>query len=160
MRLGGYPIGSYLAAAMLLACAAAYEARRATSPKRKLRIIHTDKAASPGVGHYSQAIVHGDRMYVSGLLPVTPGGDKLGGRPFAEQARQVLTNLKAILEEAGTGLDGLLSVRVYITDIDCWGEFNALYASILGDHKPARCVVPVPVLHYGTALELEAVAAI
>ena len=157
-RLGGYPFGSFLAAATFIACAIAYEARRA--PKRKLRHIHTDKAASPGVGHYSQAIVHGDRMYVSGLLPITPAGEKLGNRPFAEQVRQVFSNLKAILEEAGADTDSLLSVRVYITDIDYWAEFNALFASFMGAHKPARCVVPVPVLHYGTALELEAVAAI
>ena len=115
--------------------------------------------ASPAGGHYSQAIKHGEQVYVSGLLPITPDGTKMTTSPFDKQASIVLDNLEAILTAAGSSLQKLIQVRVYITDIDNWGEFNALYAAQLGSHKPARCVVPVPVLHYGALLEVEAIAA-
>lgn len=161
MAIGGYPMGAWVAALTFLACAAAYETRRAgPAKKHNLKIVSTNRAASPGLGHYSQGIIHGDRLYVSGLLPITPQGEKLGDRPFNEQVTQVLNNLKAILESADTDITGLVSVRIYITDIEQWGQFNTIYAAFLGDHKPARAVVPVPVLNYGAALELEAVAAI
>mmetsp|Transcript_54958 Transcript_54958/g.117955 ORF Transcript_54958/g.117955 Transcript_54958/m.117955 type:complete len:161 (-) Transcript_54958:59-541(-) len=130
--------------------------------KRKangLRAICAAKA-SPAGGHYSQAVVHGAMVYISGLLPITASGEKLGGRPFAEQVGVVLDNLEVILHEAGSDLQHLVSVRVYIADISRWGEFNEIYAKRLGCHKPARAVVPVPALHFGVQLELEGVAAV
>ena len=116
--------------------------------------------ASPAAGHYSQAIKNGGLVYVSGLLPITPDGTKLADKPFSEQAERVLGNLEAILTAAGTSVNKLVSVRVYITDISNWAEFNALYSAKLGVHKPARCVVPVPELHYGFLLEVEAIASL
>ena len=116
--------------------------------------------ASPAGGHYSQAIKNGEMVYLSGLLPITPDGTKLTGAPFEEQAEQVLRSLEAILVAAGSSLQKLIQVRVYITDVDNWGAFNGIYAAKLGAHKPARCVVPVPTLHFGVLLEFEAVAAL
>ena len=127
------------------------------SKPRCLPIVTT--AASPAAGHYSQAMVNGGEVFISGLLPVTPSGTKLSDAPFAAQANQVLDNLEAVLAAAGSNLSQLLQVRVYITSIDNWAEFNALYAQRLGGHKPARAVVPVPCLHYGFLLEVEAMAA-
>ena len=94
--IGGFPIGSWLAAASFVAVAIAYESRR--TPKRGIKVVHTKNAAPPGAGHYSQAVVHGGQVFVSGLLPVSPSGEKLGDRPFEEQAHQVLNNLRAILK--------------------------------------------------------------
>lgn len=131
--------------------------RKAALGRRTLRAVVTDKA-SPALGHYSQALVSGGQVFVSGLLPVAPDGRKLAAHTFAEQAQQVLRNLKAVLLASGSDLQHLLSVRVYITDIANWATFNQLYADMLGKHKPARAVVPVPVLHYGFLLEVEAVA--
>ena len=96
---------------------------------------------------------------MSGLLPITPQGTKLADKTFAEQAAQVLDNLEAVLDAAGSSLAQLLQVRVYIVNVDDWATFNELYAQRLGAHRPARAVVPVPCLHYGFLLEVEAMAA-
>ena len=113
---------------------------------------------APAGGHYSPAVIGGGLVWVAGQLPVAPDGRKLGDQPFEVQARQVLANVDAALIAAGTTRDRLLQVRVYVTDIADWGAFNAIYAEWLGPHRPARAVVPVPGLHFGLRLEVEAVA--
>ena len=65
-----------------------------------------------------------------------------------------------MLEAAGTDVSRMVSCRVYITDVGNWPEFNKMYADMMGPHRPARAVVPVPELHYGFLLELEAIAAL
>jgi 2-iminobutanoate/2-iminopropanoate deaminase len=109
-------------------------------------------------GHYSHATRANGFVFVAGLLPVTGDGRALGAEPFAAQVAQVLANLDAVLATAGTSRAALVQVRVYITDIANWGEFNRLYAAWIGARRPARCVVPVPTLHHGVLLEVEAVA--
>ena len=113
--------------------------------------------ARPG-GHYSHAVRAGGFVFVAGQLPVAPDGRKLNEEPFEAQARQVLANLAAALRAAGSSIDKLAQVRVYITDIERWPEFNAVYAEWAGAARPARAVVPVPLLHYGFLLEVEATA--
>jgi len=121
-----------------------------------MEIVFTDKAAKPG-GHYSQAIVHNGLVFVAGQLPVTPAGEKITG-PIEEQAEQALKNLGAILEAAGSGLENVLKVTVYVSDIGLWGRVNDVYARFFGDHRPARAVVPSRDLHHGFLVEIEAVA--
>ena len=118
------------------------------------------KKASPAGGHYSQAVVANGIVTISGLLPITPDGVKLADKSFAEQVKCVFANLDAILEAAGTNKTKLVNCRVYVSNIDSWGEFNNLYADYLQETRPARCVVPVPHLHYGLQLELEAAATV
>ena len=113
--------------------------------------------AQPG-GHYSHAAVGAGLVFVAGQLPIAPDGRKLTDQPFETQARQVLANVQAALEAAGSAPSRLLQVRVYITEIAHWPAFNALYAQWIGAHRPARAVVPVPGLHFGLLLEIEAVA--
>ena len=74
------------------------------------------------------------------------------------QATQVLANVEAAFRAAGSAPERLVQVRVYITDIAHWPAFNALYARWLGEHRPARAVVPVPLLHHGFLIEVEATA--
>ena len=124
-----------------------------------IRRFNPDTLAPPG-GHYSHAVVAGGLVYVSGQLPITPAGDKLNQAPFDEQTRQVLANVGAALAAAGSSIGQLVQVRVYVTDIDHWPAFNQLYAAWAGDSRPARAVVPVPQLHHGFLIEVEAVAAI
>jgi len=112
--------------------------------------------APPG-GHYSHAVSGGGLVFVSGQLPIAPDGSKLNEAPFAEQARQVLDNVAGALAAAGSGVERLLQVRVYVTDIGDWPTFNAIYAQWAGGARPARAVVPVPSLHYGFKIEVEAV---
>jgi 2-iminobutanoate/2-iminopropanoate deaminase len=109
-------------------------------------------------GHYSHAVRAGGLVFVSGLLPVTRDGRMLAGASFDDQVVQVLDNLDTILAAAGTSRAKLVQVRVYITDVENWSAFNQRYAAWIGERRPARCVVPVPVLHHGVLVEIEAVA--
>ena len=113
--------------------------------------------AAPG-GHYSHAIAANGFVFVSGQLPIAPDGAKLNEAPFERQAQQVLDNVAAALTAAGSAVSRLVQVRVYVTDIQSWPAFNTMYAAWAGAARPARCVVPVPALHYGFKIEIEAVA--
>ena len=119
--------------------------------------INPATLAAPG-GHYSHAVVAGGLVFVAGQLPITPSGEKLHQACFADQTRQVLANVSAALAAAGTGVAQLVQVRVYVTDIAHWPAFNQIYADWAGDSRPARAVVPVPLLHHGFLVEVEAVA--
>ena len=122
-------------------------------------IVHVNPAtmAAPG-GHYSHAVTANGFVFVSGELPIAPDGTKLDKAPFEQQAQQVLANIAHALRAAGSSIEALTQVRVYVTDIASWPAFNALYAKWAGNARPARCVVPVPQLHYGFLIEVEAVA--
>jgi 2-iminobutanoate/2-iminopropanoate deaminase len=113
--------------------------------------------ATPG-GHYSHAVSANGFVFVSGQLPIAPDGSKLNEAPFERQAQQVLDNVAAALAGAGSAIERLVQVRVYVTDIASWPAFNALYAAWIGASRPARAVVPVPELHFGFKIEIEAVA--
>jgi 2-iminobutanoate/2-iminopropanoate deaminase len=122
-------------------------------------IVHINPAtmAPPG-GHYSHCVCAGGFIFISGQLPIAPDGSKLNEAPFEQQARQVLDNVARALRAAGSSIAGLTQVRVYVTDIASWPAFNAVYAAWAGAARPARAVVPVPELHYGFKIEVEAVA--
>ncbi len=124
-----------------------------------MRIVSTTKAPGPS-GHYSQAVVHGDLVFVSGQLPIDPetGEKQLG--TIEEQTARVLENIEAILKEAGSSSDRVLKVTVYVSNIVLWDRVNKVYADFFGDHKPARVVVPTRDLHYGFQIEMDAVAAV
>jgi 2-iminobutanoate/2-iminopropanoate deaminase len=103
--------------------------------------VQTPEAPTPA-GHYSQAIVHAGVVYVAGQLPIDPSAPESLPGSVEAQVRQTFANLAAILREAGTSLSHLLQVTVFVTDLELWGEINRVYAEILGDHRPARAVIP------------------
>ena len=111
-------------------------------------------------GHYSHAVIHAGVVYVAGQLPIVPRDPQQRLATFEEQARCVIDNVIAILEEAGSGADLILKATVYIADVAHWPSFNAIYAEKLGAHKPARTVVPVAQLHHGYLVEMDAIAAL
>ena len=117
-------------------------------------------AAPTARGHYSQAVVHGGLVYVAGQLPLVPGEPDKQLVRFEDQARRVIDNVAAILEESGSGLDLVVKATVYIADIAHWPAFNTIYAQRMGSHKPARTVVPVAALHYGYLVEMDVIAAV
>lgn len=121
-----------------------------------LQIVETPNAPLPA-GHYSQAIVANGFVYVAGQLPIKPNRDKVLGS-IEEQTLQTLENLKAIVEAAGSDLNHIVKVTVYISDISLWEGVNKIYTDFFGSHKPARAIVPVKDLHYGFQIEIEAVA--
>jgi len=124
-----------------------------------MRSISTPQAPAAR-GHYSQALVHGGLVYVSGQLPIAPADPERRLEGFEGQARQVIDNVIAILEAAGSGVERVLKVTVYIADVAHWPAFNAIYAERFGGHRPARTVVPVAQLHYGYLVEMDAIAAL
>ena len=124
------------------------------------RLPHMDNPAAlakPG-GHYSHVAIANGFVFVSGQLPINAQGEKLAEAPFEVQAEQVLANVQAALEGAGSSIAQLVQVRVYIADVEHWASFNQIYARWAGEARPARAVVPVPHLHYGLLVEVEATA--
>ena len=121
-----------------------------------MKYIHTRKAPDPA-GHYSQAIVSGSSVFVSGQLPIDPDSGEI--KPSIEdQTSQVLNNLEAILIASGSSLHLVVKCTVYISDISLWGKVNEIYAARFGNHKPARAMVPTRELHFGCLIEIDAVA--
>jgi len=109
-------------------------------------------------GHYSHAVCHSDLVFISGQLGVRPDGTHTADMPFEDQVRQTLANLRAALNSAGADLGSVVKVTAYIVDVAHWPRFNAVYASVMGPARPARTVVPVPELHHGYLVEVDAIA--
>ena len=124
-----------------------------------MRIVETENATTPA-GHYSQAVVHGGTIYISGQLGRLAAMDDAEAGDIERQTSRCLDNIKSILEAGGSSMNNLLKVSIYISDISLWPAVNAVYARYLGDHKPARVVVPVPDLHYHSLIEIEALGAV
>ena len=121
--------------------------------------VFTSKAPKPA-GHYSQAIVHGNLIYVSGQLPIDPvtGEKRIGS--IEEQTEQALRNVSEIIKAAGSSMDHVIKTTVYISDIGLWERVNEVYKDFFGEHRPARAVVPTKDLHYGFQIEVEAIASL
>jgi 2-iminobutanoate/2-iminopropanoate deaminase len=124
-----------------------------------MRSISTPDAPKPA-GHYSPAVVHAGMVYVAGQLPLDPATGKLVPGDIAAQTERTLRNVEAVLEAAGSDLDRLVSVTIFVTDVALWPQVNEVYARVLGDHRPARAVVPVLPLRHGALLEIQAIAGV
>ncbi|WP_431311913.1 RidA family protein [Sphingomonas lacusdianchii] len=122
-----------------------------------IRPVLTDDAPFPA-GHYAQAIRAGDHLYISGQLPIRADKQPLDDMAFEAQAAQAIDNMLAILTAAGGSPAQLARVNAYIVGVENWPRFNGVYAAKLGEARPARTVVPVPELHYGYLVEIDAVA--
>lgn len=123
------------------------------------KIIQTDKA--PGaIGPYSQAVFASPLLFVSGQLGMNPETGELVSEDLSTQARQALDNLCNIVSAAGGAVADIVSVDVFITDINKFGEFNAVYQEIFIEHKPARAVVEVSALPKGACVEIKCIARI
>ena len=124
---------------------------------QRVTAILTDRAPKPA-GHYAQAVVSGSHVFISGQLPIRPDGLPLADDGFEAQARQAIRNMLEILRAAGSSPQQLVKVTAYIVGVANWPRFNAVYAAMLPDACPARSVVPVPELHYGYQVEIDAMA--
>lgn len=119
--------------------------------------ITTPAAPAPN-GHYSQACGFGSLIFTSTQLPIDPNGHIGPDSPVEDQLRQLLANLKTILEAGGSSLDHSLRITIYVSDVAFWPVVDRIYAETLGDHKPARGVLAVSALHLGYAVAGEAIA--
>ncbi len=122
-------------------------------------VVRTDRAPAPYQGApYSQAVRVGELVFVSGQLSVRPETNELGGDTIQEQTEQVLANVEAILEAAGSGLDRLVKTTVFLANLADFAGMNEIYATRVGDRPPARSTVEVAALPSGALVEIEAVA--
>jgi 2-iminobutanoate/2-iminopropanoate deaminase len=122
-------------------------------------VISTDRAPGPFQGApYNQAIRVGDLVFVAGQLGISRESGELAGDGVSEQTEQIMENLGAILEAAGSGLDKLLKTTVFLVDLADFGGMNEVYAKRVGDRPPARSTVGISQLPSGARVEIEAIA--
>jgi 2-iminobutanoate/2-iminopropanoate deaminase len=122
-------------------------------------VVRTEAAPAPFQGApYSQAIRAGDFVFVSGQLALEPGASELKGGTIEEQTEQVFANLRAILEEAGSGLDKLVKTSVFLQDLGDFQRMNSVYSKHVGERPPARSTFEVAGLPSGALVEIEAIA--
>jgi 2-iminobutanoate/2-iminopropanoate deaminase len=120
--------------------------------------VRTEQAPAPFQGApYSQAITAGGFVFVSGQLGLRPGESEFSGG-ITEQTEQIFQNLRAILAEAGSGLDRLVKTTVFLLDLGEFQAMNEVYARHVGDVPPARATVEISALPSGARVEIEAIA--
>lgn len=122
-----------------------------------MRSIQPENQPQPK-GHYSPGIEHNGLIFVSGQLPM----DLETRVPFTgsieEQTELALRNVEAVLREAGSDLGHVLQMTIYVSDMELWGAVNEAYARVMGNHRPARAMIPVKDLHFDTKIEIQAIA--
>ena len=129
------------------------------NPRTKCKVIST-KMAPAAIGPYSQAIQVGNLVYTSGQIPIDPATGAFAEGGIKEQTRQSLTNVKAILEEAGLSMSNVVKTTVFMADMNDFADMNAVYAEFFTEPYPARSAVAVKTLPKGALVEIEVVAAI
>ena len=123
-----------------------------------MKKIHTDKAPA-AIGPYSQAIVHGDLLFTSGQIPINPETGNVDAIGITEQTEQVMKNLGAVLEAAGTSFEKAIKTTCFLSDMVDFAAFNDVYAKYFTE-KPARSCVAVKTLPKGVLVEVEVIAEI
>ena len=123
------------------------------------KIVYTKSAPEP-IGPYSQGIVAGSYVFTAGQIPIDPTTGQLVQGDVKAQTRQVLNNIRAILEEAGTSLDGVVKTTVFLKDMNEFAAMNDVYTEFFKESKPARSTVQVSRLPREVSVEIEAIALI
>ena len=124
-----------------------------------MHAVQTAQAPTPA-GHYAQGIVHQGLVYVAGQVPQHPatGEPETGG--IEAQTELALRNVEAVLHAAGSSLDRVLSMTVYITDMALWAQVNGVFARMMGAHRPARAIIPIGPLAKGYMIEIQAIGVV
>ena len=123
----------------------------------KKKVVQTDKAPK-AIGPYSQAIRTETMVYTAGQIALDPATGELVAGSVEDQTRQVLNNLRNVLEAAGSSLDLVVKTTVFLKDMNDFPKMNAIYAEFFGENPPARSTVAVAGLPKGGLVEIEAVA--
>jgi 2-iminobutanoate/2-iminopropanoate deaminase len=123
-----------------------------------MKFVHTDKAPS-AIGPYSQAVVANGLVYTSGQIALTSEGVMVDD-DIVLQTKQVLKNLEAVLVEAGSSMDKVITTTIFIASMDDFAVVNEIYEEACGSHKPARATVAVKTLPKNALVEIDAIALI
>ncbi len=121
------------------------------------KIIHTDKAPK-AIGPYSQAVQAGNTLYISGQIPMNAAAGKMADAEIKAQTRQVMENIKAILEEAGYSFSDVVKSTCLLSDMANFADMNAVYAEYYPENPPARAAFAVKELPLGVLIEIETIA--
>ena len=121
------------------------------------KAVHTTNAPA-AIGPYSQAVIAGDTIYVSGQLPIDPATGAFAGEDIKSQTRQSLTNIKNILAEAGASMSDVVKTTVLLADIQDFAAMNEVYAEFFTEPYPARAAFAVVSVPKGAKLDIECVA--
>ena len=124
-----------------------------------MEIINAAKAPA-AVGPYSHAIIHNGTVFCSGQIPLDPETMELVEKTIAAQTKQVMANIKLVLEAAGSSLDKIIKTTVFLSTMDDFAGMNAVYEAALNGHKPARSTFAVGALPKGALVEIECIAAL
>lgn len=125
--------------------------------KMEKKVVYTEKAPKP-IGPYSQAIIFGDFIFTSGQIPLDPKTNQIVQGDIKEQTRQVLENLKAVLEEAGATFDDVVKVTIYMKDLGEFAQMNEVYSQYFKNSPPARTTVEVSRLPRDVKIEIDLIA--
>jgi 2-iminobutanoate/2-iminopropanoate deaminase len=126
------------------------------TPKKK-QVIQTDQAPK-AIGPYSQAVRYGHFLFLSGQMGINPANGNLVNGGFEAEARQVFSNIQAILESEKSGMDRILKTTVYLTNIEDFALLNGIYGTLIPEPYPARTTVQVAALPKGAHIEVELIA--
>lgn len=121
-----------------------------------MEYLHSSNVPS-GIGPYSQAVRVGNLIYTSGQIALLPSGEMVEN-DIKKQTRQVLTNLKHLLEDNNSGLSAVIKTNIYLADMNDFGVVNVIYAEFFGEHKPARSTVAVKTLPKNSLVEIDCIA--
>jgi 2-iminobutanoate/2-iminopropanoate deaminase len=121
------------------------------------KIIHTSKAPEP-IGPYNQAVLAGNLLFVSGQVPVNPSTGKIDSKDIQHQAKQVLENVKAVVEQAGLEMENIIKASIFITDMGNFAKVNEVYGQYFKKDEPARECIQVAGLPLGADVEISVIA--
>jgi reactive intermediate/imine deaminase len=119
-------------------------------------IIHTEGAPA-AIGTYSQAVRHGDLVFLSGQIPLVPATMEMVSDDFSEQVRQVFDNLQAVCAAAGAGLDDMVKLTIFLVDMARFPEVNSIMGEYFAEPYPARAAIGVASLPRGAQVEMDAI---
>ena len=124
----------------------------------EIKSIYPSEMQKPK-GHYSPAIIYNGLVFVSGQLPLDANGEAQLGS-IEEQTILCMKNIETTLRSCNSNLHHILKTNIFIADISNWAKFNEIYSKIMGDHRPARVVIPCGTLNRGCGIEIDCIAAV
>lgn len=125
-----------------------------------MELINNAANVPSAVGPYSQAVKQGDFLFCSGQIPIDPATGKIDATDIEGQARQVLSNITAMLASQGLSMQHVVKATVFLTSMADFPKVNPLYAEAFGTHKPARSTIAVAALPLGALIEIEVIASL